>query len=86
MRTKYSIILPIAAILSGVVLELNATGIAGNFIPNDILLKLWPALLVFAGFDLLFTQRRLIGSLVVFFFAAALLSTQFLDGGWNNEI
>lgn len=86
MRTRYSIILPIAAILSGVVLELNSLGIIGNFFPNDILLKVWPALLVFAALDLLFTQRRLIGALVVMFCAVALLSTQFLEGGTGNQI
>ena len=86
MRTRYSIILPIAAIISGVVLELNSFGIIGNFFPNDILLKIWPALLIFVAFDLLFSQHRLIGALVVLFCAAALLSTQFLEGGTNNKV
>lgn len=86
MRTRYSIILPIAAILSGVVLELNSLNLLGNFLPNEILLKAWPVLLVFVGFDMLFSQRRLIGAIVLFFCAAALLSTQFMDTGTNNQI
>ena len=86
MRTRYSIILPIAAILSGVVLELSSLNLLGNFLPNDILLKAWPVLLVFVGLDMLFSQRRLIGSIVMFFCAAALLSTQFMSTGTNNQI
>lgn len=86
MRGKYSIILPIAAILSGVVLELNSLGLIGNYLPKNILMNVWPAILIFVGLDLLFTQRRLIGSLVVLFTGAAILSTQFLEGGTNNEI
>ena len=86
MRGKYSIILPIAAILSGVVLELNSLGLIGNYLPKNILMNVWPAILIFVGLDLLFTQHRLIGSLVVLFTGAAILSTQFLEGGTNNEI
>jgi len=86
MRTRYSIIIPIAAILTGVVLELNSLNLIGNMIPNDLLFKIWPALLIFVGLDLIITQRRLIGALVVLFCGVALLSTQFFDGGWNNEI
>lgn len=86
MRAKYSIVLPIAAILSGVVLELNSLGLIGNYIPENILMTVWPAILIFVGLDLLFTQRRLIGSLVVLFTGAAILSTQFLKGGTGNEI
>ena len=86
MRAKYSIVLPIAAILSGVVLELNSLGFIGDYLPKSILMNVWPAILIFVGLDLLFTQRRLIGSLVVLFTGAAILSTQFLKGGTNNEI
>ena len=85
MRTRYSLILPIAAILSGVLLELNSLHLLGDFLPNEILFKIWPLVLVFVGLDLIISQRRIVGSLVVFFTAAALLSTQFLDGGWNND-
>ena len=67
MRGKYSIILPIAALLSGVVLELNSLGLIGNYLPKNILMNVWPAILIFVGLDLLFTQHRLIGSLVVLF-------------------
>lgn len=86
MRAKYSIILPIAAILSGIVLELNSLGLFGNYLPKNIAVSIWPVLLIFAGLDLLFSQRRLIGAMVVLFTGGALLSTQFLDGGTNNEI
>ena len=86
MRGKYSIFLPIAAILSGIVLELNSLGLIGNYLPKNILMNVWPAILIFVGLDLLFTQHRLIGSLVVLFTGAAVLSTQFLEGGTNNEI
>lgn len=86
MRAKYSIVLPIAAILSGIVLELNSLGLIGNFLPKNILMTVWPAILIFVGLDLLFTQHRLIGSLVILFTGAAILSTQFLEGGTNNEI
>ena len=86
MRTRYSIILPIAAILSGVVLELGSLGLIGNHLPKNVLINLWPAILIFVGFDLLFTQRRLIGAMVLLFTGAAILSTQFLDGGVNNEV
>ena len=86
MRTRYSLILPIAVILSGVLLELNSLHLMGDFLPNNILLKIWPLILVFVGLDMVISQRRIVGGLVVFFVAAALLSTQFLDGGTNNEI
>lgn len=89
MRTRYSIILPIVAIISGVVLTLNSFNLLGGLLPNDInaiLLKIWPLVLVFIGLDLILSQRRYIGGLVVLFVSAALLSTQFLDGGQNNEI
>ena len=86
MRGKYSIFLPIAAILSGIVLELNSLGLIGNYLPKNIPMNIWPAILIFVGLDLLFTQRRLIGSLVLLFTGAAILSTQFLEGGTNNEI
>ncbi len=86
MRVKKSIIVPIVAILSGVLLQLNTLGLTGDLIPTNILLKLWPLLLVAAGLDLLFAQHRMIASLIVLFFAAALLSTQFLESGWDNEI
>ena len=86
MRGKYSIVLPIAAILSGVVVQLNSLGLFGNALPKDVLMKVWPAILIFVGLDLLFSQRRLIGSLVVLFTGAALLSTQFLEGGTGNQI
>ncbi|MBR6089709.1 MAG: hypothetical protein IKP86_07235 [Anaerolineaceae bacterium] len=84
MRSRYSIILPIAVVLSGVVLELNSLGIAGEFLPADLVMKIWPALLVFVGLDLLISQHRLVGGITILFFAAALLSTQFL--GWNNNL
>ena len=79
-------ILPIAAILSGVLLELNSLHLLGNFLPNDILLKIWPVILVFVGLDMVISQRRIVGGMVVFFIAAALFSTQFFDGGKNNEV
>ena len=79
-------ILPIIAILSGVLLELNSLHLLGDFLPNDILLKIWPVILIFVGLDMVISQRRIVGALVVFFIAAALLSTQLLDGGKNNEI
>ena len=86
MRTRYSIILPVCAILSGVVLELNSLNLIGNFLPNDILLKFWPVILIFAGLDMLISHRRLIGAMVILFFGGALLSTQLMPEGWNNQI
>ena len=79
MRVNKSIIVPIVAILSGVLIQLDTLGLTGGLIPSNTLVKLWPLLLVAAGFDLLFAQRRLIASLIMLFFGAALLSTQFLD-------
>lgn len=86
MRTRYSIILPVCAILSGVVLELNSLNLIGNFLPNEILLKFWPVILIFAGLDMLLSHRRLIGAIVILFFGVALLSTQLMPEGWNNQI
>ena len=86
MRVKKSIIVPIAAILTGVLLQLDTLGLTGDLIPGDILAKLWPLLLVAAGLDLLFAQRRLVASVIMLFLGAALLCTQFLDTGWNNEL
>lgn len=86
MRTRYSIILPIVAILSGIVLELSSLHLIDNFLPNDLLIKAWPVLLVFVALDLIFSQHRFIAALVVLATAAALLSVQFLEGGQNNEI
>ena len=79
-------ILPIAAILTGVVLELNSLHLIGDFIPNDLLFKIWPVVLIFVALDLVLSQRRLIGAAVVLFVAAALLSTQYLEGGTENEV
>ena len=86
MRTRYSIIFPIAAILAGVLLVLNSLGFAGNFLPADILMKAWPALLAFAGLDMLFSQRRMVGALVFLFSSAALLSAQFMGTGADNML
>lgn len=86
MSSRKSIILPIAAILSGVLLQVKLLGFFGQSIPDDVIYKLWPALLVVAALDLLWEQRRVVGALVLLFTAGALLSTQFLDGGWNSEL
>ena len=86
MRSRYSIIFPIAAIISGVLLVLNSLGFAGNFLPADILIKAWPALLAFAGLDMLFSQRRMVGALVFLFSSAALLSAQFMGTGADNML
>ncbi len=86
MRVKNSIIVSIAAILSGVLLQLNTLGLTGDLIPSDLLVKLWPLLLVAAGLDLLFAQRRLVASMIIMFLAAALLCTQFLEAGWKNQV
>lgn len=86
MRAKNSLIVPIIFILSGILFQLKSLGIFGDFIPDDFLMKLWPLLLAAAALDLLFVERRIIGSVILLFFSAALLSTQFLDGGWNNEV
>lgn len=79
-------IFPVAAILTGVVLELNSLHLIGDFIPNDILFKVWPVVLIFVALDLVLSQRRLIGAAVVLFVAAALLSTQYLKGGTDNQV
>ncbi len=86
MRVKKSIIVPIVAILTGVLVQLDTLGLTGGLIPENTLVKLWPLLLAAAGFDLLFAQRRLIAALIMLFFGAALMSTQFLDSGWDNEL
>ena len=86
MRARNSIIVPIVCILSGVLLQLKSMGIFGDFLPADILLKCWPLLAIAAGLDLLFSQKRLIGALIMLFFAAAVGSTQFLAAGWNNPV
>ena len=87
MRSKSSVIVPIFAILGGVLLQLNSLGIFGRtFVSNDMLTKLWPVLLAVAALDLLFSHRRLIGGLVLLFTAAALLSSQFFDSGPAAEL
>ncbi len=86
MRLKKSIILPIISILAGVLFQLDTMGLTGNLIPSYVLENLWPLLLVAAGLDLLFTQRRLVAAVIMLFFGTALLSTQFLDSGWNNTL
>ena len=86
MRARNSIIVPIVSILSGVLLQLKSMGVFGDFIPDNYFMKLWPLLVIIAGLDLLFSQKRLIGAAIMLFFGAALGSTQFLDSGWNNQI
>ena len=87
MRSKSSVIVPIFAILGGVLLQLNSLGIfSRTFVSNDMLTKLWPVLLAVAALDLLFSHRRLIGGLVLLFTAAALLSSQFFDSGPAAEL
>ncbi len=86
MRAKNSLIVPVVAILSGVLLLLKSFGVFGNVLPNDILTKLWPVLLAAVALDLLLAQRRLIGAVIMGFFAAVLLCTQFTDAGWNHEL
>ena len=85
MHVKRSIVVPVVSILSGVLLQLKALNIFGDFLPSDVLGKLWPLLLAAAALDLLIGQRRLIAAAVMGFFAAALFSTQFM-GGWNTEL
>ncbi len=56
MRIKSSIIVPVIAIIAGVLLQLNSFGVIGEeLIPADIMLKLWPLLLAVAALDLLLT-------------------------------
>ena len=87
MRIKSSVIVPILAILGGVLLQMDSLGIfGGSFISNDMLMKLWPLLLAVAALDLLFAHRRVIGALVLLFTAAALLSSQFADSGPAAEL
>ena len=87
MRVKSSVIVPILAILSGVLLQLNSLGIFGrSALSNDVLMKLWPLLLAVAALDLLFSHRRVIGALVLLFTAAALLSSQFASSGPAAEL
>ena len=87
MRIKSSVIVPILAILAGVLLQINTLGILGeSFISGDTMMKLWPLLLVAAALDLLFAHRRLIGALVLLFTAAALFSSQFFTGGAAGEL
>lgn len=87
MRIKSSVIVPILAILAGVLLQLDAIGLFGqSFISNDMLMKLWPLLLAVAALDLLFAHRRLIGAMVLLFTAAALLSSQFFTSGPAAEL
>jgi hypothetical protein len=43
-------------------------------------------ILIFAGLDMLISHRRLIGAMVILFFGGALLSTQLMSEGWNNQI
>ena len=87
MRIKSSVIVPIFAILSGVLLQMDSLGIFGkSFISNDMLMKLWPVLLAVAALDLLLAHHRLIGGLVLLFTAAALLSSQFFTSGPAGEL
>lgn len=86
MRNTKTILTPIIIILSGVLLQLKAMGIIGNGIADDLIGKIWPIILAAAALDMILTQRRLIGGLVLGFFAAALLSTQFMDAGWNSDL
>ena len=80
MHVRKSLIVPVVAILTGILLQLNSLGIFGNTLPRDVLTKLWPLLIAAAALDLMFSQRRLIASAVLLFTAAALLCYQFLDG------
>ena len=86
MQFRKSIILPIAAILSGVLLQVKLLGFIGQSIPDSVIYKLWPALLIVAALDLLLEQRRVVGALVLLFTAGALLSTQFMEAGWNSDL
>lgn len=86
MHTRKSVLVPVFTILAGVFLELNSLGIFGTALPGNLLTRLWPLLVIAAGVDLLFIQQRLIGSVIMLFFGAALLSTQYMNGGWNNPL
>ena len=86
MRGKNSLIVPVVSILCGVLLLLKSFGVLGSFLPDNIISKLWPLLAAIAALDLLISQRRLIGAVIMGFFAAALFSTQYLPGGWNNGL
>lgn len=86
MHVKKSLIVPVAVIFSGVLMQLKALGIFGNFLPDDLPGKLWPLLIAAVALDLLFSQRRLVASSIMLFFAAALLAQQFPAGRWSTDL
>ena len=86
MLRKNSVLTPIIIILVGVVLQLSSMGIIGKVIPASMVGKLWPILAAAAALDLLISQNRLIGGLVMGFFAAALFAMQFMPTGSGHNI
>ena len=82
MRNKTSIIVPIIAIIAGVLLQLCSLGILSDAgMTPAVIYKLWPLILAVVGLDLLVSHRRLIGGLVMLLSTIALLTMEFSGSG-----
>ncbi|MEN6409387.1 MAG: LiaF domain-containing protein [Anaerolineaceae bacterium] len=76
-RRNFSILGPLLLVGVGVILLLNNLGMASISI-WEVLLRLWPILLVGAGLDILIGRRSLIGSILV----TLLVIGMFVGGIW----
>jgi hypothetical protein len=76
-RRNFSILGPLLLVGVGVILLLNNLGMASISI-WEVLLRLWPILLVGAGLDILIGRRSLIGSILV----TILVIGMFIGGIW----
>ena len=71
-RNRRSFLFPLIVILSGVIFQLQATGLLGES-ANSFLAKVWPVVILVAGLDLFFGSKRILASAVLCLLGAALL-------------
>lgn len=71
-RNRHSFLFPLIVIFSGVIFQLQATGLFGESV-NSFLAKVWPVVILIAGLDLFFGSKRILAAVALCLLGAVLL-------------